>query len=143
MIGRPRLPIAERLPKFIERGAPDTDCWTWLGELDKDGYGTIRIGKKHHRVPRLVYELERGPIAPGQQLDHLCRVRHCVNPDHLEQVSQAENLRRGFACITHCPSGHPYDEANTYVTPAGARQCRTCKRVHARNSARRCKARAL
>ena len=78
-----------------------------------------------------------GPIPDGLYLDHLCRVRDCVAPDHLEAVTNRENTVRGENFIarqvstTHCPQGHLYDEANTYICGRGKRECRTCKRARA------------
>lgn len=90
-----------------------------------------RLNQAH----RLMFELHRGPIPTGLQIDHLCRQPLCVNPDHLEPVTSAENTRRGKALITHCPAGHPYDDANTYLAerPTGsARHCRTCLAIRKR-----------
>ena len=96
---------------------------------------------------RFAYEMLVGPIPEGLDLDHLCRVRHCVNPNHLEPVTRSENLRRGIRprlpqndrigdknrAKTHCPKGHPYDEANTLMhywkrENSMRRLCRTCHR---------------
>jgi hypothetical protein len=85
---------------------------------------------------RFAYELLVGPIPEGLELDHLCRNHACVNPAHLEPVIHVENIRRGDTDAqgrcnrdkTHCPAGHPLDEANTYHNPHGWRACRTCNR---------------
>ena len=102
----------------------------------RNGYGVIRgrvpDNEKLYLVHRLTYELIRGPIPEGLQIDHLCRVRACVNPNHMELVTQSENIRRGMAPSainarkTHCYKGHPFSEENTYVSPKGERYCRTC-----------------
>ena len=113
------------------------DCWLWLGALDRGGYGSFYIAKgRKAKAHRFAYEHMEGPIPAALDLDHLCRVRHCVNPDHLDPVTRGENIRRGLvpvlvrarqAAKTHCPKGHPYDEVNTYVTPNGRRNCRACR----------------
>lgn len=85
----------------------------------------------------VAYEMYVGPIPEGMQLDHLCRVRHCVNPAHLEVVTQQENMRRVAVLTTHCPRGHEYNEENTYVYTHHEhgwtmRFCRVCGRDKAR-----------
>lgn len=108
-------------------------CWLWLGAKTDRGYGTLRRNGKNHRAHRFSYALYVGPIPEGMEIDHLCRVRHCVNPDHLEAVDHRTNMLRSEnftgqnARKDACPSGHPYDEANTYVVPStGRRMCRQC-----------------
>lgn len=102
-----------------------TPCWEWSGQIDRDGYGR----RSGHLAHRLVFEATRGPIPAGLQLDHLCRNRRCVNPDHLEAVTNAENQRRGVAARPTCLWGHVFDAGNTYFRKSGGlRQCRTCNR---------------
>lgn len=85
-----------RKPDYqIEDLGYETPCWRWLKALDKDGYGTCSVDNRYVRAHRLSYEWDRGPIAEGLVLDHLCRVSACVNPDHLEPVTVRENTLRG------------------------------------------------
>lgn len=101
-------------------------CWMWAGAITLHGYPRFTMRSGQVQAHRLAYEKVVGAIPEGLELDHLCRVRHCVNPDHLEPVTHAENMRRAAAAVTHCPRGHAYDEANTYHPPKGGRSCRTC-----------------
>jgi HNH endonuclease len=116
----------------VERGAPG-ECWLWTGATTK-GYGRFRGTGAH----RFAYELLVGPIPQGLQLDHLCRVRNCVNPEHLEPVTCQENLRRGFIAKaragqrpTHCPQGHEFTTENTYIWRGNKRACKTCNGIRA------------
>lgn len=74
-------------------------CWEWQGELNRNGYGRVWIEGRRLMVHRVVWELLRGPIGEGLVLDHLCKVRCCCNPDHLDPVTQRENVHRGDAVL--------------------------------------------
>lgn len=76
----------------------DTRCWIWQGAFNGNGYGVLRWQNRKQYAHRVIFELEIGEILEGMDIDHLCRVRECVNPQHLEVVSRAENLRRGRLC---------------------------------------------
>jgi len=115
------------------REDPETGCWLWLGELAPNGYGRWRSGPGQPRqmAHRASYEHYVGDIPEGLELDHTCRQRRCVRWDHLEPVTGSENTKRQDHAErrkTHCPNGHPYDEANTYVGPDGKRRCRECRK---------------
>lgn len=130
----PRPSPAQRLWARVDKSDP-FGCWLWTGPTHH-GYGQIGVKGKIYRVHRYAYELEIGPIPDGMVIDHLCRVRHCVNPAHLEPVTVRENTLRGVgpsalaATQTHCWRGHEYTPENTYIHASkGDRRCRTCKRL--------------
>ena len=111
-------------------------CWLWTATL-REGYGRFQLGKRQLvDAHRLAYEWLVHVIPPGLQIDHLCRIRNCVNPDHLEPVTQPVNYWRSPAVAgrkTHCPKGHPYSGDNLYILPgSGGRVCRECTRAGAR-----------
>lgn len=146
--------LARFRAKYVVRDMGfDTPCWVWTACRYRNGYAKLRLGRRGTPMAlshRLSYEHFVGSIPPGVVLDHLCRVRSCVNPVHLEPVTQRENCLRGVAgataaarqhAKTHCPHGHPYDAANTYLW-RGIRNCRACRvaRKRARREALRASA---
>ncbi|MDX3575967.1 HNH endonuclease signature motif containing protein [Streptomyces sp. FL07-04A] len=125
--------MIDRIMAKVSKSA--NGCWIYTGTLDKDGYATFSMhGVGTRRVHRLMYEAKVGSIPEGMEIDHLCRVRNCVNPEHLEAVTRRENSLRSesFAAInarkTHCIHGHEFTSENTYTKPNGHRQCRQCGR---------------
>lgn len=134
-------PVLERLiEKVVTNG--DGDCWTFEGGRDPDGYGRINVGGLARKAHTVAYEELVGPIPDGFEPDHTCNQRACCNPDHLEIVTHAENVRRGRSgavnaarqrAKTHCPKGHPYAGDNLYINPTnGQRGCKRCNNERAR-----------
>lgn len=119
---------------LVDVRGPD-DCWPWKGGRNALGYGGFRARVAH----KVAYELTVGPVPPGKVLDHFkCDNPPCCNPRHVRPVTNRENVLRSN-CVsavntakTHCPKGHPYDEANTYYGHKGKRHCRACQRVRGR-----------
>lgn len=114
-------------------------CWEWTGAKTSGGYGQFWVKPLKVVSHRFAYEQLVGEIPDDLQLDHLCRNRACVNPQHLEPVTQQVNILRGFSIATanrlktHCPHGHPYSAENTYIHPKNnGRICRACARARSR-----------
>lgn len=128
--------IWERLFSRVER---TVTCWNWKGGTGS-GYGVVYVEGGSRMAHRISYELLIGPISPGLHLDHLCRNRRCVNPDHLEAVSRKTNILRGVGTPavnsrkTHCKYGHLLAGKNLVPGRPNDRECLTCKTT--RNRAR-------
>lgn len=137
--GRMPVPsLEERFWAKVARGL-DNECWPWQASSNSWGYGRMRWKARRKALAhRIAYELLVGPIPEDLVLDHLCRVRLCVNPRHLQPVTLQENILRGEgpaakqARQTHCLRGHPFNKANTYHAKSGRRNCRACRRVRKR-----------
>ena len=104
-------------------------CWFWTAHTNRGGYG-VSGGTTAHRV---AYRLVKGDIRKGMSIDHLCRNHRCVNPDHLDAVTQRENVYRGLAgrIPLYCKHGHYRTAATLRVTSSGGQACRVCDRLRA------------
>lgn len=128
------------IPSYAPHLGP---CWLWTAATNKKSrYGVFRADGKTRHAHSVSYEIHRGhPVPRGLEIDHLCRVRHCINPAHLEAVTRKVNIERGTAfqrrkeqaaAITRCIYGHEYTPENTYTRPNGNRACRECRRIERR-----------
>lgn len=124
------------------------NCWLWIGEKCGGGnrkrgsYGYFAVGGKWIAAHRISYEQEYGIIPDGLEPDHLCRVKHCVRPTHIEPVTRSVNMLRAElhnlyqSSKTHCPHGHLYTPENIYRRPDGERRCKTCEQNASRERQR-------
>lgn len=127
----------ERFWANVDKREPD-DCWLWKAFITSEGYGRFSYCSRNIQAHQFSYELHNGLVPEGLLLDHVyargCVHRHCVNPAHLEAVTNRTNVLRGRsqaaqnAVKTHCSQGHPFDAENTYPKPGGGRDCRACRR---------------
>ena len=115
-------------------------CWQWEAGKTKRGYGLFYLDGTMRYAHRISYEMHIGNIPKNLELDHLCRFHGCLNPNHLEVVTHAENVRRGSAGVvnaekqlgrTHCRNGHEYSDDNLRYMGNGYRQCKTCRDISA------------
>lgn len=141
----PQLVTGHRPWAFWSKVKFTEACWVWAGSTQRLGYGNFGVKFKSgwRIVPahRWAYEFCVGPIPDGLTLDHLCRVRNCVNPDHLEPVTLRENILRGenmaarYARRTHCDKGHEFTPENTSFHNGGVRRCKRCRKATRRRVA--------
>jgi hypothetical protein len=137
-----QVPMVERFWAKVDKNGPVPSyaphlgpCWVWTAYIKPGGYGRLAtgVGKNYVGAHVYSYELVKGAVPRGMVLDHLCRVPSCVNPDHLEVVTHADNIWRGYRAklgvITHCRKGHPFTPENTYHRARSHKiDCRTCCR---------------
>lgn len=122
--------------RFWSKVEKTNSCWNWTASDRGEGYGCFGFKGKIEQSHRLSYEDSKGKIPEGLQIDHLCRNRKCVNPDHLEAVTHRENTLRGNNFIaqnakkTHCIHGHPFNEENTIIRKnQKGRDCKQCNKL--------------
>ncbi len=133
----------EQISRFMNKIQKTNNCWIWQGATNDVGYGYFSLNGTTFTAHKISYELFKEEIIKGLQIDHLCRNRKCVNPQHLEVVTQQENIRRGESGNhgnhskgeshynskkTHCIRGHEYTTKNTLVMKNG-RTCRACIKI--------------
>jgi len=128
------MKVKEPLKRFMAKViVQPSGCWEWQGFITSQGYGQFYLNGKLVTAHRFSYEQAKEAIPDGMTLDHLCRNRKCVNPDHLEVVTLQENILRGIGNAatnfrkTHCIYRHSYTSNNTHIAPSGERVCLTCK----------------
>jgi hypothetical protein len=123
----------EHQRRFFAKIDRTKNCWFWRGAIGSHGYGNLQVAGKWYRAHRYSYEYFLGKIADGKVLDHSCKNRNCVNPEHLEATTQRINILRGESHIaaqnkqTHCIHGHEFNDVNTYVDKRNRRHCRQCR----------------
>lgn len=121
------------IQRFFSKVNVVDNCWEWTDSLQR-GYGYFKLKGKYCLSHRLSYKLFNGDLDDNLTIDHLCRNRKCVNPEHLEQVTIQENVVRGFGPTainskkTHCIRDHEFTIDNTFIRKSGGRTCRICKR---------------
>jgi hypothetical protein len=145
---RTRAPIFDRLVRLSDRSG---DCWLWTGARYRNGYGQMCLDGKRRSAHRVSWEAANGPVPVGLDLDHVCRVRHCINPAHLEPVTRSENMRRALPFRTYVSPGAPRRETcmrglhsmeEASVGPHG-RYCRNCRNERQQERRRRNRASAV
>ena len=137
----PKL-TARQVSNFFGNLKIENDCWLWLRYVNKKGYGSCMINKKAYKTHRVSYQIFFGKLTEGYTIDHLCQIKDCCNPFHLEEVLHAENNYRGNsppslnARKKNCPNcGKPYDKIRIANGLPIGRKCLPCQRLHAKNKA--------
>ena len=136
------IPQPKDLIRFFSKVKLNGTCWEWKYSLDTSGYGLFGYNKRLYKSHRFSFELFKGEIPQGYEIDHLCRNRICVNPEHLDAVTHHDNVKRGMTGKlnnwegkkTHCPKGHPLTIENIYHDrwiKYGKRTCVKCHRNYA------------
>jgi hypothetical protein len=124
-----------RIQSFFQKVNKTDECWEWTAHTLPNGYGTFSLLSRPYLVHRIAYFLYKGELTDGLQIDHLCRNRRCVNPEHLEEVTPRVNTLRGISPSAlnygkpSCKNGHRFSKENTYIRRDRnkGRECKTCR----------------
>jgi len=130
------LSLEDRLWKRVSKS--EDGCWNWTGHVSGGGYGRIRNGGKREQAHRVSFALAGNKIPEGLVVDHICNNRRCVRPDHLQAITQRDNILRSDSPPARqskqvaCLNGHPLDGDNLFMRRNGKRECRVCIRARGR-----------
>ena len=138
--------VRPAIERFLAKiSISDSSCWNWTASKNHNGYGQININCKMIRSHRFIFEYYYNVIINSTlEIDHLCRNTSCVNPEHLEVVTNLENVQRGLtgkinhhnSKKTHCLNDHEFNKENTYISGKGSRECRVCHKNRERQRKR-------
>jgi len=118
-------------PTHVKVEVSATGCWLWAGHTNDNGYSLVRRAGRQLSAHRWNWEQSNGPIPKNLEVNHKCRVRNCINPEHLELLTHAENIRFSADLKTTCAQGHPYDKVEI-DRGYRSRSCSICQKEYDR-----------